>query len=79
MWPGCASSSASKAVIWQTQSILCKKLDLKLHELDETLRPKLEQPVKEKPLLSVALSAGAGALIGALGVMALVAGGRSQD
>ena len=58
---------------------LQKKLDLKLHELDETLRPKLEQPVKEKPLLSVALSAGAGVLIGALGVMALVAGGRSQD
>ena len=56
-----------------------EKLDLKLHELDETLRPKLEQPVKEKPLLSVALSAGAGVLIGALGVMVLVAGGRSQD
>ena len=58
---------------------LQKKLDLKLHELDETLRPQLEQPVKEKPLLSVALSAGAGVLIGALGVMVLVAGDRSQD
>ena len=58
---------------------LQKKLDLKLNELDETLRPKLEQPVKEKPVLSVALSASAGVFIGALGVMALVAGGRSQD
>ena len=58
---------------------LQKKLDLKLNELDETLRPKLEQPVKEKPVLSVALSASAGVFIGALGVMALVAGGRSGD
>jgi ElaB/YqjD/DUF883 family membrane-anchored ribosome-binding protein len=57
---------------------LQKSLDLKLHELDDTLRPKLQQPVKEKPLLAVAMSAGAGMVIGALGVLLLMAGGHEK-
>ena len=57
---------------------LQKQLDAKLHELDETLRPRLEQPVKDKPLLSVAVSAGVGVLVGALTVMAILAGARSK-
>ena len=57
---------------------LQKSLDLKLHELDDTLRPKLQQPVKEKPLLAVAVSAGAGVVIGALGMLLLVAGGHAK-
>ena len=58
---------------------LQKKLDLKLHELDETLRPKLQQPVKEKPLLSVAISAGVGFLLGSLGALTLLGGTRSRS
>ena len=58
---------------------LQKKLDLKLHELDETLRPKLQQPVKEKPLLSVAISAGVGVLLGSLGALPLLGGSRSRS
>ena len=57
---------------------LQKKLDLKLHELDETLRPKLQEPVKEKPLIAVAISTGVGLVIGALATTALLAGG-SKD
>ena len=57
---------------------LQKSLDLKLHELDDTLRPKLQQPVKEKPLLAVAVSAGAGVVIGALGIVLLMAGGQAK-
>lgn len=57
---------------------LQKTLDLKLQELDNTLRPKLQQPVKEKPLLAVAVSAGAGAVIGALGILLLVARGQTK-
>ena len=57
---------------------LQKQLDAKLHELDATLRPRLEQPVKEKPLLAVAVSAGVGVLVGALTVMAVLAGARSK-
>jgi len=57
---------------------LQKSLDLKLHELDDTLRPKLQQPVKEKPLLAVAVAAGAGVIIGALGMVLLMAGGQAK-
>ena len=37
---------------------LQKKLDLKLHELDETLRPKLQDRVKDKPLAAVVMLTG---------------------
>ena len=56
---------------------LQKQLDAKLHELDASLRPRLSQPVQNKPLLSVAISAGVGMLFGAIAVLGLMAGGRS--
>ena len=55
---------------------LQKQLDAKLHQLDETLRPRLEQPVKEKPLVAVAIAAAGGVLLGGLTVLAVLAGGR---
>jgi len=58
---------------------LQKQLDAKLHELDETLRPRLEQPVKDKPLIAVALAAAGGVLLGGLTVLTLLAGGRSNS
>jgi len=35
-----------------------------LDELNNTLRPKIENPIKKKPILSVAIAAGIGLLIG---------------
>lgn len=58
---------------------LQKQLDAKLHELDETLRPRLEQPVKDKPLIAVALAAAGGVLLGGLTVLTLLAGGRANS
>ena len=57
---------------------LQKQLDATLHELDETLRPRLQQPVKDRPLIAVAVAAAGGILLGGLTVLAVVAGGRSQ-
>ena len=37
-----------------------------LEELNNTLRPKIESPIRKKPLLSVAIAAGIGLLIGTL-------------
>ena len=37
-----------------------------LDELNKTLRPKIESPIKEKPILSIAIAAGIGLLIGTL-------------
>lgn len=58
---------------------LQKRLDAKLHELDETLRPQLEKPVKNKPLIAVAVAAAGGVLLGGLTVLAILAGGRTQS
>jgi ElaB/YqjD/DUF883 family membrane-anchored ribosome-binding protein len=57
---------------------LQKQLDAKLHELDESLRPRLTKPVKEKPLLAVAISAGVGVVMGALTVLTLMAGAHAR-
>ena len=57
---------------------LQKQLDATLHELDETLRPRLQQPVKDKPLIAVAAAAAGGVLLGGLMVLALLAGGRTH-
>jgi ElaB/YqjD/DUF883 family membrane-anchored ribosome-binding protein len=57
---------------------LQKQLDAKLHELDESLRPRLSKPVQEKPLLAVAVSAGVGVLVGALTVFTLIAGAHAR-
>ena len=42
------------------------QLEELLEELNTTLRPKIESPIRKKPLLSIAIAAGIGLLIGAL-------------
>ena len=42
------------------------QLEELLEELNNTLRPKIESPIREKPLLSIAIAAGIGLLIGTL-------------
>ena len=37
-----------------------------LEELNNTLRPKIESPIRKKPILSIAIAAGIGLLIGSL-------------
>ena len=37
-----------------------------LDELNKTLRPKIENPIRQKPILSIAIAAGIGLLIGSL-------------
>ena len=58
---------------------LQKQLDATLHELDETMRPRLEQPVKERPLIAVAIAAAGGVVLGGLSVLTLLAGGHRTD
>ena len=42
------------------------QLEELLEELNNTLRPKIESPIRQKPILSIALAAGIGLLIGTL-------------
>ena len=42
------------------------QLEELLDELNNTLRPKIESPIKKKPILSIAIAAGIGLLIGSL-------------
>ena len=42
------------------------QLEELLEELNNTLRPKIESPIREKPILSIAIAAGVGLLIGSL-------------
>ena len=42
------------------------QLEELLEELNATLRPKIESPIRKKPLLSIAIAAGIGLLIGTL-------------
>ena len=42
------------------------QLEELLEELNSTLRPKIENPIRKKPLLSIAIAAGIGLLIGTL-------------
>ena len=51
-----------------------QQLEQLLDELNRTLRPKIEKPLRERPLLSVAVAAGVGVLVGAL----LTSGRRSS-
>ena len=37
-----------------------------LDDLNSTLRPKIERPVRQRPLLALAIAAGVGVLVGAL-------------
>ena len=43
-----------------------KQLEELLDELNQTLRPKIENPIKRKPILSIAIAAGIGILLGSL-------------
>ena len=42
------------------------QLEELLEELNNTLRPKIEGPIRKKPILSIAIAAGIGLLIGSL-------------
>ena len=42
------------------------QLEELLNELNSTLRPKIEGPIRNKPILSIAIAAGIGLLIGSL-------------
>ncbi len=42
------------------------QLEELLDELSNTLRPKIERPIRKKPILSIAIAAGIGLLIGSL-------------
>jgi len=42
------------------------QLEELLEELNNTIRPKIETPIRKKPILSIAIAAGIGLLIGAL-------------
>ena len=42
------------------------QLEELLEELNSTLRPKIESPIRKKPILSIAIAAGIGLLIGTL-------------
>ena len=42
------------------------QLEELLDELNQTLRPKIERPIRKKPILSIAIAAGIGLLIGSL-------------
>ena len=42
------------------------QLEELLDELNNTLRPKIERPIRKKPILSIAIAAGIGLLIGTL-------------
>ena len=47
------------------------QLEELLDELNQTLRPKIERPIRNKPILSIAIAAGVGLLIGSI-----LAGGK---
>jgi ElaB/YqjD/DUF883 family membrane-anchored ribosome-binding protein len=43
-----------------------EQLEQLLDDLNSTLRPKIERPVRQRPLLALAVAAGVGVLVGAL-------------
>ena len=43
-----------------------EQLEQLLDDLNATLRPKIERPVRERPLMALAIAAGVGVLVGAL-------------
>ena len=48
------------------------QLEELLEELNNTLRPKIESPIRKKPILSIAIAAGIGLLIGTLINLSLI-------
>ena len=63
-----------EAVLADNLDPLEEQLEHLLDELNRTLRPKLEKPVRERPLMSLAVAAGVGVLVGAL-----LTGGRRSS
>jgi ElaB/YqjD/DUF883 family membrane-anchored ribosome-binding protein len=51
-----------------------QQLEHLLDDLNQTLRPRIERPMRERPLLSLAIAAGVGLLLGSL-----LAGGRRSS
>jgi ElaB/YqjD/DUF883 family membrane-anchored ribosome-binding protein len=50
----------------QTLQPLEQQLESLLDELNATLRPRIEKPVRERPLLALGLAAGVGVVLGLL-------------
>ncbi len=50
----------------ETLEPLEKQLEELLDELNETLRPKLEKPIRQRPLLAIGIATGLGVLLGIL-------------
>ena len=50
----------------ETLEPLEKQLEILLDELNSTLRPRIEKPVRKRPLLAVGIAAGIGVLFGIL-------------
>jgi hypothetical protein len=50
----------------QTLQPLEQQLESLLDELNATLRPRIEKPVRERPLLAIGLAAGVGVMLGLL-------------
>ncbi len=55
----------------ETLEPLEKQLETLLDELNSTLRPKIEKPVRQRPLLALGIAAGVGVLLGII-----LSGGR---
>ena len=66
------SASDKTKGIAESLEPLEKQLEDLLDELNTTLRPRIEKPIKQKPLLAIGMAAGLGLLIGIL----LSGGGR---
>jgi len=60
------SASAQTKNIAETLEPLEKQLEELLDELNETLRPRIEKPVRERPILSIGIAAGIGLILGIL-------------
>ena len=65
------SASDKTKGIAESLEPLEKQLEMLLDDLNQSLRPRIEKPVREKPLLAIGIAAGIGILLGML-----VSGGR---
>ena len=60
------SIRANKWEISQKIEPIESQLEELLEELNNTLRPKIENPIRKKPILSIAIAAGIGLIIGSI-------------